>query len=127
MAERERQRAHHADPARDGDEGRRVTGDEIRPGGLNRQELETLERNGRQCITVQTCPSPSSRMPLLPRAEVVDEAEMDVGHPRPVRDGDREGEERDTALRVDRAVDRIDDYVRGSVAGRPASALPGDG
>ena len=50
--------------------------------------------------------------PLLARAEVEDVAEGDVVHRRSVGDGDREGEERDPALGVDRAVDRVDDDDR---------------
>ena len=50
--------------------------------------------------------------PLLAGAEVVDVAEVDVVHRRAVGDREREREERDPALRVDRAVDRVDDDAR---------------
>ena len=49
------------------------------------------------------------RHPLLAGAEVVDVAEGDVAHRRPARNGEGEREERDPALRVHRAVDRVDD------------------
>ncbi len=47
--------------------------------------------------------------PLLSGAEVVDVAEGDVAHRRAIRDREREREERDPALGVDGAVDRVDD------------------
>ena len=56
----------------------------------------------------RNAPSPAGRRPLLARAEVVDVAEDDVAHRRPVRDGEREREERDAPLRVHGAVDRVD-------------------
>ena len=50
--------------------------------------------------------------PLLAAAEVVDEPERDVVHRVAVGDGEREREERDPALGVDRPVDRVDDDPR---------------
>ena len=47
--------------------------------------------------------------PLLAGAEVVDVAEDDVAHRGAVGDGEREGEEGDVALGVQRAVDRVAD------------------
>ena len=65
--------------------------------------------------------------PFLAGAEVVDEAEGDVVHRRSVGDREREGEERDRALRVDRPVDRIDDDAELATAPEGAHAeLLGD-
>jgi hypothetical protein len=60
-------------------------------------------------LAVQKDAFPAARDPLLAGAEVVDERETDVVHHVAVRDCDREREERDPALRVQRAVDRVDD------------------
>ena len=64
----------------------------------------------------------ATRAPLLARPEVVDEAEGDVGHRRPVGDGDRERVVRQPALGVQRAVDRVDDDAH--VAGRRSRRSP---
>ena len=47
------------------------------------------------------------------------EPEVDVAHGRPRRDGDGQREEANAALRVERAVDRVDDDVRAAVAELP--------
>ena len=54
-------------------------------------------------------PSPRAARHSSPRPEVVDVAERDVGHRRPVGDRDRERVVRQPALGVQRAVDRVDD------------------
>ena len=73
---------------------------------------------------VQPAPPPRSPTHSSPRAEVVDEPEADVAERRPVGDGEREGEERDPALRVHRPVDRVDDDVhRAAGAERPHAEL----
>ena len=54
-------------------------------------------------------PRPRSATHSSRGPEVVDVAEVDVVHRRPVGDREGEREERDRALRVDRAVDRVDD------------------
>ena len=58
----------------------------------------------------------AARDPLLLGPEVVDVAEEDVGHRRPVGDGDRDRVVRQPALGVDRAVDRVDDHQRVGIA-----------
>jgi hypothetical protein len=62
--------------------------------------------------------------PLLAGAEVVDVAEEDVPHGLAVGHGERHRKERDLALRVERAVDRVDDHHR--APGAEASDLLGD-
>jgi hypothetical protein len=49
--------------------------------------------------------------PLLARPEVVHVGELDVGHRRPAGDGDRDRDVGQAALRVQRAVDRVDDHA----------------
>ena len=56
----------------------------------------------------------------------MDEAEDDVVHRLPFRDRDREGEERDAALGVERAVDRVDDDERQPRAPDAADLLRDD-
>ena len=52
----------------------------------------------------------------------MDVAEHDVGHGRALGDGDRQREERDAALRIDGAVDRVEDDRDRAVCGRRAMA-----
>ena len=59
------------------------------------------------------------RRPFLARPEVVDVAEDDVSHRSALGDGEREREERDAALRVHGAVDRIDDDAQLASASEP--------
>ena len=84
--------------------------DEIGAGRLQREELHPLSRLDRpQQRLVEERALAAAGRPLLAGAEVVDEAERDVSHRRPFGDRDREREERDSPLGVDRAVDRVDD------------------
>ena len=64
----------------------------------------------------------AARDPLLLGPEVVDVAEEDVGHRRPVGDRDRDRVVRQAALGVDRAVDRVDHDAASS--GSPKSTVP---
>ena len=57
----------------------------------------------------------------------MDEPEDDVVHRLSLRDRDREGEERDAALGVERAVDRVDDDERQLCAADAAYLLRDDG
>ena len=66
--------------------------------------------------TVQERAASAGRGPLLARPEVEDVAEDDVVHRAAVGDRDRDREERDPALRVQRAVDRVDDDRPATVA-----------
>ena len=63
---------------------------------------------------------------LLVGPEVVDEAEDDVAHRRPVGDGDRDRVVGEAALGVDRAVDRVDDHDHAGVAVVDLPALLAD-
>ena len=77
---------------------------------LEREDLDLVLRALRvERLAVQERAFAAVRRPLLARTEVVDVGELDVGHRVAVRDRDREREERNAALRVERAVDRIDD------------------
>ena len=77
-----------------------------------REDLDRLLRPLRaELDAVEECARTALGRPLLARPEVVDVAEHDVAHRRALRDREREREERDAALRVDRAVDGIDDDV----------------
>ena len=81
-------------------------------GGRRRLEGEDLELVFRQLgqrQAVQESAATARGRPLLAGAEVVDVPEDDVVHRVAFGDGDRDREERDPALRVQRAVDRIDD------------------
>ena len=78
----------------------------------------TVER-----LAVQRRAFAAPRDPLLAAAEVVDVAEVHVAHPLAVGDRDRDREERDAALRVQRAVDRVDhDDGRRPLPSRPTSS-----
>ena len=85
-----------------------------------------LRPHGPERLAVQPRALAASSRPLLAGAEVVDEAEDDVVHRLPLRDGDREGEERDAALRVERAVDRVDDDERQPPVAEAADLLRDD-
>ena len=63
-------------------------------------------------LPLSCAPRPFVRHPLLAGAEVVDVAEVDVAHGATARDGEGKCEERDSPLRVHRAVDRVDDHPR---------------
>ena len=80
-------------------------------GSLEGQDLDGLLRSlGSQSCSVEERAGSALGGPLLARAEVVDVAELDVRHGRALGHGEREREERDPALRVHRAVDRVDDH-----------------
>ena len=68
----------------------------------------------------------ASRPPLLAGAEVVDVAELDVGHRLPGGDSDRQGVVRESALGVQRAVDRVDHDQHVAAAEVDVAALLGD-
>ena len=109
VAERERGRAHDPQAVREAGDLRRVGRDEIRARRLHHEDLDLVLRPHRaERLAVEARAFAARGRPLLAAAEVVDEAEVDVVHRPAVRDGDREGEERDAALRVERAVDRVD-------------------
>ena len=73
-------------------------------------------------------PGPASALgrPLLTGAEVVHVAEEDVVHRLALRHGHREREERDPALGVERAVDRVDHDPQRAVARQLADLLGDD-
>ena len=79
----------------------------------------------RERLAVQRRALAAPRDPLLAAAEVVDVAEVHVAHPLAVGNGDRDGEERDAALRVQRAVDRVD-HDDGVAGAEPADLLRDD-
>ena len=115
VAERERERAHDPQPVREAGDRRRVA--RRRATVQRRLEGEDLDRvlrpHARRAARRSAyAPSPRRAVHSSPRAEVVDVAEDDVVHRLAVGDGDREREERDAALRVQRAVDRVDDDER---------------
>ena len=94
---------HRADAVDDGRRGRPLEG----------QDLDRVLRSQRaEPHAVEERASTALGRPLLARPEVVDVPERDVAHRRPLGDREREREEGDPALRVDRPVDRIDDDSR---------------
>ncbi len=124
MAERERERAHDADPLRDAAEGLDPVGHEVRDGGFELQELDLVLRPHRaERLAVEEGTPPLLCRPLLTGAEVVDVAELDVAHLPPLRDREGEREEGDAALGVDRAVDGVDDDGRLGLAERALAEL----
>ena len=113
VAQRQRERAHDPQPVRDADHRGGALGDEVGARRLEGEDLDRLVRAGPvQRPAVQERAAAALGRPLLAGAEVVDVAEVDVAHRRPVGARDREREERDAALRVEGAVDRVDDDVR---------------
>ena len=123
MAERERERAEHAhalDLAGQGGRGRREV---LGARGLECDELQARQGTrgaDRDPADARAAAAPPD--PLLAAAEVVDVAEDDVVHRGAVRDGDRERVERQAALGVEAAVDRIDDDAPGPAAAVDALA-----
>ena len=110
MAERERERAHEAEPVRELDHGRRLRGDERGARRLEAEDLDPLLRaHGAERLSVHRRAAAAASDPLLAGAEVVDVREEHVLHPLAVGNRQREAEKRDAALRVQGAVDRIDD------------------
>ena len=103
-------RAHDPQAVRELGDLRRVGRDEIGVASprTTRISIASFGRDGAERLAVQPRALAAPADPLLAAAEVVDEAEVDVVHRPAVGDGDREGEERDAALRVERAVDRVD-------------------
>ena len=76
MAERERERAHHADAMRDRVEPRNRAGDRVGRRPFEREDLDRVLRAGRvERRSVEERAAPALGDPLLPCAEVVDEAE----------------------------------------------------
>ena len=101
---------------RDTVEARGVLGDVRGRRRLEREDLELVLRPLGQRRAVQEGAAAAHGRPLLAGAEVVDVPEDDVVHRVSVGDRDREREERDAALRVQRAVDRVDDDREAPVA-----------
>src|SRR6476659_10088171 len=127
MAERKGERAHDPQPVGEVGDLRRVPGDERRSRRLEGEDLDLLLRPHRaERLTIQGGALSATRRALLAGAEVVDEAEDDVVHRLAFGDRDREGEERDAALGVERAVDGIDDDQRQPRAADPADLLGDD-
>ena len=92
------------------------------------EQLDRLLRRRRgERLPVERRPFTSYRRPLLAGSEVVDVAEVNVGHRRTIRHCDRQREERYAALGVDRAVDRVeDDGDRAALRRRAIPELLGD-
>src|SRR5207244_2741353 len=83
-----------------------------------REDLDLLLRAHRaERLAVEKGAAATRRRPLLARAEVVDVAEDDVVHRLALRDRERHGEVRQAALRIQRAVDRVEHHAQ-----RPAAA-----
>jgi hypothetical protein len=77
---------------------------------LEGEDLDLVLRPDRaQAGAVQERAAAALGRPLLAVAEVVDVAEDDVAHRLPLRDREREREEGNVALGVQRAVDRVAD------------------
>ncbi len=87
-----------------------------------RISIALLRPYGAQPGTVQERAPASLRSPFLAGAEVVDVTEDDVAHRGAVGDREGEREERDVALGVQRAVDRVADDA--PWLSRPEHALP---
>src|SRR5829696_5084391 len=70
--------------------------------------IAALRRHVDERAVVQAGALAATRPPLLAGAEVVHVGELDVGHGGTAGDGDRDRDVRQAALRVQRAVDRVD-------------------
>ena len=118
VAERERERAHDPEAVRDAVERRRLA---PRPRGQRRLEREQLDpvlrtlrrRAARRSGTRRRRGAPSTPRRSRSRRRSANSTSL---HRLAVGDRDREREERDAALRVERAVDRVDDDARASAA-----------
>src|SRR4051812_48470985 len=92
--------------------------DPARVGRLDPEQLElavgaaALAGRRGQAATVEPRALPAPGDPLLARPEVMDVAEEHVGHRPAVGHRDRDRVVRQSALGVDRAVDRVDDHER---------------
>src|SRR5439155_2866550 len=93
-------------------------------GRLEREDLELVLRQADERFAVEERATAPRRGPLFAAPEVVHVPEEDVVHRVAVGNGDRDGEERDAALRVERAVDRVDD--EGPPAGAADARLLAD-
>ena len=104
---------------------RSTTGADLpRLGALDADDLEPVPRPlGAHRLAVERRALPAPRREVLVGAEVVDEAELDVGHRRARRDGDADAVDGDRAARVERAVDRVDHDPAGA-AGSPNATSP---
>src|SRR5439155_22288123 len=106
-----------AQPIRELDDRGRVRRDQRGARRLEAEDLDAVLRAHRaERLAVERRAAAATADPLLTGAEVVDVAEDDVLHPLSFRDRERQAEERDAALRVQRAVDRIDDDERRAAA-----------
>ncbi len=74
--------------------------------------------SAREALAVAEGALAAHRPPVARGHQLGDEADLDVAHARPGRDGDRHARERQPPLGVDRAVDRVDDDPGG---GRPVA------
>src|SRR4051794_33241058 len=106
--------------------------DPARVGRLDPEQLElavgaaALAGRPGQAAAVEPRALPAPGDPLLARTEVVDVAEEDVGHRPAIGHRDRDRVVRQAALRVDRAVDRVDDHERLRAAELDRAALLAD-
>ena len=123
VAESEREGAEHADALGDARHGCSRRDEVLGPRRLQRHELETLLRaRFAERGAVDARSTAAAGDPLLAVAEVVDVAERDVCHRRAVGDRDRERIDRKPALRIEAAVDRIDDDAPAATAAVAALA-----
>ena len=129
LAERHRDRADRAQPVRASRRARppsrapsagRPTRSRAAPACRRRGAPGTLGSSG---APLSVAPSPRARDPLLAGAEVVHEAEADVGHRVAVGDRERERVVRQAALGVLGAVERVDDDAHRPAAEVDAPAL----
>ena len=96
LAERDRDRAERADAVDVGQQGVRRSGEPARRGRLDRRRPRgARRRSGARAADARAArrratPRAALGAPLLAGAEVVDVAEHDVGHRRPVGDRDRQ-------------------------------------
>ena len=89
---------------------------------MDRLEPEHLElavaREELQAHAVGEGAGAAARPPLLVGGQIVHVAELDVAHPGSLGDRDRDGVGSEGALRVPRAVDRIDHHAHRPAAGQ---------
>ena len=113
VAQRQCERPHHANAAGEIEHRADAIDDDRRRRSLEGQDLDrVLRTQGAEPHAVQERAFTALGRPLLARPEVVDVPEGHVSHRRALGHREREREERDPALGVDRPVDRIDDDSR---------------
>ena len=117
LAERQGKRAQDADAADAAVQPRRRFGQQARVCRLDVDHAQPLLRpDAAKRPPAHRRPLAALGDPLLTPGQVADEREADVVQRRPVGDGDREAEEGQAALGVERSVDRVDDHHPGAVA-----------